>query len=360
MASIDPAVMLAQVDCLADELPVRAAAADAALRHPADGPRWSAVGRVLLVGAGDSCHAALACEPAFTAFAGVVCTALPVQRFLDTQAPWLGRADTVRTLVIGSSASGTTERVAQCLAAARAQGALTLAITGDAESPVARAAEWTLPVEPLRRERSPGILSYQATRVALLSTAVRLGEARGALGPGAGDRLRAELRASATVVARTNQGIAEDCRLLAERLADPQVIAVLGSGPNEGTARYGAAKLVEGAGVFAYGQDLEEWWHVERFARPLDGPLFVLAPAGRSQDRALRLARDAAGIGRRVTLLTDDPQASARADGCTVLAAAAPVREEFSPLVHHLFAARISAHLAQRLGRRPFLGDLAG
>ncbi len=33
------------------------------------------------------------------------------------------------------------------------------------------------------------------------------------------------------------------------------------------------------------------------------------------------------------------------------------VREEFSPLLYHLFASYVAAHIAARLGRCPFQGD---
>jgi glutamine---fructose-6-phosphate transaminase (isomerizing) len=45
-----------------------------------------------------------------------------------------------------------------------------------------------------------------------------------------------------------------------------------GSGPSYGTVLFSAAKMIEAAGVFAMGQDLEEWRHVEGLAYPTTCP----------------------------------------------------------------------------------------
>ena len=77
-----------------------------------------------------------------------------------------------------------------------------------------------------------------------------------------------------------------------------------GTGPAGGTAMYAAAKVVEAAGLPAYAQDLEEYWHIERFADPADAPLVVLAPPGLGHPRAAELAAAATGRGRRVIAVT--------------------------------------------------------
>jgi len=63
-------------------------------------------------------------------------------------------------------------------------------------------------------------------------------------------------------------------------------MVMVGSGPSYGTALFSAAKMIEAAGIFVLGQDVEEWWHVERFAYPIAMPVFVIAPPGRSYWRA--------------------------------------------------------------------------
>lgn len=140
-------------------------------------------------------------------------------------------------------------------------------------------------------------------------------------------------------------------------IADTPTLVMAGSGPSYGTALYSAAKMIEAAGLFAMGQDLEEWWHVERFAYPVDMPVFVIAPPGCSHWRAGDLAATAHGLGRRVIAVThkDDTQVSRHAQA--VLPVQGEVREEFSPLLYHLFASYVASYVAERLGRSLFQSD---
>ena len=171
------------------------------------------------------------------------------------------------------------------------------------------------------------------------------------------ERLRRELGDLADAVDATTNAIQAGCREVADMIAASPVVVMLGSGPNYGTALYSAAKLIEAAGVFAMGQDLEEWWHVERFAYPVDMPVFVIAPPGRSHWRAESVAATARGLGRQVIAVThkDDTQITRHAH--MVLPVHGEVREEFSPLLYHLFASYVAAHVAERLGRCPFQSD---
>jgi glucosamine--fructose-6-phosphate aminotransferase (isomerizing) len=131
----------------------------------------------------------------------------------------------------------------------------------------------------------------------------------------------------------------------------------LGSGPSYGTAIFSAAKVVEASAVFAVGQDLEEWWHVERFAFPSDMPTFIIAPPGRSYWRSKDLAKVAKQMGRRVAAVvkSDDQEIAPLAD--FVLPVAGEVREEFSPLVYHVAATLFASYLTENLGRKLFQSD---
>jgi glucosamine--fructose-6-phosphate aminotransferase (isomerizing) len=156
------------------------------------------------------------------------------------------------------------------------------------------------------------------------------------------------------VVAETIERQADPCRQLAGMLRDTPVVQVLGGGSSFGTARYTAAKVIEGAGVPAVGQDLEEWWHVERFATDRDAPLIVLAPPGPSHERAVRLCAQARDRGHRVAVLARPGDAAARENAHLLLPLPDAYPANWSPLVEHLFAAPLAAELAELLGRHPF------
>ena len=318
---------------------------------------WTAVRNVYLTGDGDSYHASCALEMAFETLADVGCRPMSAQRFVDYGAQWMRQATPHQSLVLATSASGGTPRVVQAIERAKQHGALSVAVTGTPNSPVARAADRSIVVELPHKERSPGIRTYQASLMGLLLVAIQLGEMQGKQSQTEADALRQELVALADVVDATTAAVKEPCQEVAETVAAAPTLVMLGSGPSYGTALFSAAKLVEAAGVFAMGQDLEEWWHVERFAYPVDMPVFVIAPPGRSHWRAGEVAATAHGLGRRVIAVTHPEDTEVTRHAHAVLPVQGEAREEFSPLVYHVFASHVAAAVAERLGRSPFQSD---
>ena len=357
MEPLKPKVMFRQVAGLANDVRQLTRPFEQQVRAALTPSEWQAVKKVYLTGDGDSYHASCAAEMAFEAIAGVDCEPLSAQRFLDYGAAWMRPAAPPQTVVIATSASGGTERVVQAIERAKENGALTVALTGTPNSPVTQAAERSVVVELPHKERSPGIRTYQASLVGMLLAAIQLGELQGRYTQEEAERLRRELVDLADTVDATTNAIQAGCQEVADMIAASPVMVMLGSGPSYGTALYGAAKLIEAAGVFAMGQDLEEWWHVERFAYPVDMPVFVIAPPGRSHWRAESAAATARGLGRRVIVVAhrDDTQVSRHAH--IVLPVHGEVREEFSPVLYHLFASYVAAHVAERLDRCPFQSD---
>jgi len=357
MEPLKPEVMLRQIEGLAGDL--------RQLTHPfaqqigtvLAPSEWQAVRKVYLTGDGDSYHASCATEMAFEAIADVACAPMSAQRFLDYGAAWMRSAAPHQILVIATSASGGTPRVVQAIERAKAHGALTIALTGTPNSAVTQAADRTVLVELPQKERSPGIRTYQASLLGMLLVAIQLGETRNRYQQDEANALRQELAALADVVEATTNAIKERCRAVADMIADTPTLVMAGSGPSYGTALFSAAKVVEAAGIFAMGQDLEEWWHVERFAYPIEMPVFVIAPPGRSYWRAGDLAATARALGRRVIAVTHKDDTEVTRHAHAVLPVHGEVREEFSPLLYHLFADYVASYVAARLGRSLFQGD---
>ncbi|MCD0451620.1 SIS domain-containing protein [Actinocorallia sp. API 0066] len=353
MSGYSAAHMLRQSRALGADLrallPRLEAEADTVVRAASARP----VRRVVLTGSGDSYHAALAAAMAFESLAALRCDPVPTQRFLDYGAVGPG-ADGTGTLVVGISSSGRNRRLAEALRRAGPRGSATLAVTADPDSAVALAADHRLVVRTSAAEPSPGILTYQASLAALAVVAVRLAGRRGPVPP---ETLLRELRALPDEVERTAAAVETPCgelaaKLVAARPDGPGPLAVTGTGPALGTAKYAAAKVVEACGVAAFGQDLEEWWHVERHARPGDAPLVVLAPRGRAAGRAAELARGAVALGRPVVVV--GPHDAGTPPGSVLLPVLGAPREEWTPLLHHVFAGFLGARLALELGRVPF------
>jgi glucosamine--fructose-6-phosphate aminotransferase (isomerizing) len=81
-------------------------------------------------------------------------------------------------------------------------------------------------------------------------------------------------------------------------------VVILGTGPAYGSALFSAAKLIEAAGVQAWGQDVEEWTHLEFFCEPSTMPTWLLSSRGRSLGRELEVEAAARTIGRQYYLST--------------------------------------------------------
>ncbi|GAA2206584.1 hypothetical protein GCM10009850_020420 [Nonomuraea monospora] len=357
---MNPDVLVRQAERLADDLRERAGVFARRAFEVLGSAEVGAVERVWLVGDGDSYHASCAAELAFASLGGVACRPSGAFRFAAYDAPWAhwpGGGQTPggertpgggRTLVVAATASGRTPAVLTALERAAADGALTLVVTGTDGSPVTEVAERVLLVDLPGLEPSPGVRTYQASLLGLTLIAMRLGGA---------EALHAEFGPLADAVAATHRATGVRAREEAAYLAGHASAVVLGSGPSHGTAMFAAAKLVESAGLFALGQDLEEWAHVERWAYPRDMPVYVLAPPGRSRPHAGRIAARARELGRHVVVVADDGDAEAAA--YPTFPVAGRVREELSPFLYHLFGVHLAARVTERLGRHPFQRDEA-
>jgi Glucosamine 6-phosphate synthetase, contains amidotransferase and phosphosugar isomerase domains len=154
--------------------------------------------------------------------------------------------------VVVVSFSGKTGRTIEAAHQARAFGHLVIALTGVPDSPIAKVADCVLSAEIPTFGFSPGTSTYTAMLVTLLTLAAELGAtvAAGADGPASPDAVRRY----ATDLQRLPRLAEETLRLsegpayaAAERLAGARMITFLGAGPNEASAKFGAAKLFEGA-----------------------------------------------------------------------------------------------------------------
>lgn len=357
MEPLNPEVMIRQVEDLPQLTRTQLEPIDRAARAVLAGLPVTSLQRIITAGNGDSYHAVCACELAFASIGGIANDPLSAQRFLDYGVDLLPPSAAVTTLVAGVSASGGTADVAQLLAAVRARGAPTLAITGAPGSRVTQAAQYTLPVTIPDFGRSPGVRTYHASLLGLLLLAINIGELRQHISAAEANALRNELGEMEAIMAATLDAARELAQAAAQLCREEPFLLFLGSGPSYGTALFAAAKVVEASAVFAAAQELEGWWHVERFAYPAGMVTFLIAPPGRTYQRAVELAKGARQLGRRViAVVREGDQAIAR-HAELILPVAGDVREAFSPLVYHLIASLFASFLAQALGRALLQSD---
>lgn len=359
MNVMEPDVMIKQVEDLANVTREQLRGIDHAVRSVISPLEILSLHKIFVFGDGDSFHGALASELAFESFTGLPCEPMSAMRFREYGADFMFTNFPNDTLAVGISASGGTARVAEALqrAAQASDKAITVALTGNPESRVGKAASRVISAAIPSIGASPGIRTYNATLMGLALLAIRIGEVRGKYHNHDANKMREEIAGLGDVLAATYEANRDVTEAAAKALVDAQTMVWLGSGPSFGTAMFSAAKVVEAAGQFAIGQDLEEWAHVERFIYPDEMPTFIIAPPGRSYGRAADLARQAKGMGRRIIAVVDsnDTEIASLAD--FVFPIVGNVREEFSPMVYHLPSNLFASHLATALGRKLFQTD---
>jgi glucosamine 6-phosphate synthetase-like amidotransferase/phosphosugar isomerase protein len=278
--------------------------------------------RVLVTGCGTSFYAAEVGAWMLRAFTGGAVDARAAVAFEPaTYDLGIGSGD----VVIGVTHAGTTLMTCRALERARAAGAATVTVTGFPERRAGQLADRVL-ATGYGDERS---WAHTVSYTAALATMAALANAL------ADERERLDLSPLPEVM-RAALGLGQMVHRLAagvlgvERSAGPVQVVLAGGGPNAATAREGALKLLETSYVQASGWDLEQILHGPLAAVTPETVAIVLAPSGRSVDRAVGLVEALKRIGADPLVITDDDAAERFDTAHRLLVPAVP--EVLSPL----------------------------
>ena len=240
-----------------------------------------------------------------------------------------------QTFVIGISQSGQSPDVTAVVTAAREQGQPTLAITNDAGSPLALAAEATIDVGAGAERSVAATKTYTASLAAIAALTVELSGER---------KLARDLTAvTGAMSAQLDMGVGP----AAQALAGTNRCAVVGRGPNYCTAFEAALKIKELTGIAAEPYSPADLMHGP--VAVLDGatPLLAVGAQGPALASVAQAAEEARARGARCVALTDSPQAFAQD---TLILRLVAVAEWLSPLVAILPAQSLAAQLAGERG----------
>jgi glutamine---fructose-6-phosphate transaminase (isomerizing) len=315
------------------------------------------VKRIVITGAGDSHMAGVAAELAFEQIAGIPTEPMTAMQAARYGTPHFEKLFPRNPLTIGISVSGTVARTREALALARNEGALTVAVTANPDSPVAKAAERVLDCTVPDFAPAPGIRSYRISLLMLYLLAIRLAEVSGRLTQDQAGQMREQLKGTADAIEATIKAVEKRSRELATAVADQRNFVFVGDGPNYATALFSAAKVIEAAGRHAMGQDTEEWAHLQYFVNVDPAtPTFIISPAGRGHGRAAELVEVMRRIGRNVIAVVPEGDQQIAAEAAWVLPVVGEVPEVFSPMVYAVAGELFSGHLSQAVSEPPFRG----
>ena len=312
--------------------------------------------QVILTGCGDSYYAGLATRFFFNKFCGVPAlglNAMDAGRYILYDAhPELARD----TLVMAASVSGRVTRTVEAMRIAKHVGALTIAITGHPQAPLAQACshiiDCTIPSLPNPDDDIiPGVRSYRMTLIVHYLLALHFAVLTGRLSQADADALRARLLATADAIEHTLEKSTGAVRSLVDILAGHDYFLFVGHGPHRATAEFSAAKVIEAAGLIAYGQDTEEWAHIQHYenARP-SMPTFLFCSGQRGHDRVQHLIPHIKNTGRTLIGILADHSASDHTGFDHVLPVCGNTHELFTPIVYPVLPELFSAFLADALG----------
>ncbi|HEX5188670.1 MAG TPA: PfkB family carbohydrate kinase [Streptosporangiaceae bacterium] len=298
-----------------------------------------------LTGCGDSAFAGLASALAFqlhTPVAAHPVHALDLARYRVRALPPGGA-------VIAISYSGRVGRTIEAAIQARRAGQHVIALTNSPATSLAAESDDVLPVDVPTLGFSPGTSTYVAMLAALLGLAGELAQLAGT-----GDELIRALAMLPGQVSTTLRLTSDAAGPAAELLLGSPWTAFLGAGPNEGTARFGAGKLVEAAQRLAVATNLEEWAHEEYFLTSAGDPVVLINPAGAAHDRGLEILSELAFTGARPVVISDSPPPAQPPSGSVLLPLAPGVPEELSAVTACLPLALMGFHLARLAGTRSY------
>lgn len=240
-------------------------------------PEIYSVKKIVLTGAGDCLCAAMSCKPSFESLLGIPVEVVPpLDLACYYQMKWVGESP-CDPLVIAMSSSGSAIRVVEAAKAMRAHNALTIAVTKNADSPLAKACERTLLLDyPNANEPAPGTASYAAMMLVCYLLAIRFCEVRLKYTMDEANEMRGEcLKLMSEISARFDgwDNLAFDA---AQQWKDASSVEAVGCGYESGSAQYVHAKSYEAIGIPANYCDSENWFHINYFLKQIAQTLTIV------------------------------------------------------------------------------------
>lgn len=243
-----------------------------------------------------------------------------------------------RTLAVGVSQSGRSPDVVGVVADAGAQGCPTVALTNDADSPLAHAAEQVIALRAGVERSVAATKTYLCSLGAFALLSARLADDGEAL---------AALRGAPELVGRVLDEATAAVGALGA-LAEAERWTVIARGFNFATAHEVALKIKELTGVVAEPYSAADFLHGPIGAVASGQPVVLIAPRDAASASVAELAGPLRARGARLLAVTDDPDLLATADVSLPLPAATP--DWLSPLAAVVPGQVLALHLALARG----------
>ncbi len=246
-----------------------------------------------------------------------------------------------RALVIAISQSGQSPDLLEVAENARSQGAVTVAVTNDAASPLARLCSWVIPLHAGVERSVAATKSYTAQLMALAMLSACLSGQKGLL---------EELEQLPEQVRLALQS--EDAaHAAAEKMKGANRCVVIGRGFDYSTAQEIALKLKELASLAAEPYSAADFMHGPLAMVEPGFPAILVAPGGSTFGEMSRLAQRLKEFGVEVVAISN--RRSLLEQAAVPVAMGGTVKEWLSPFVTVIPGQQMALHLALAKGLDP-------
>ncbi|MGI5888579.1 MAG: SIS domain-containing protein [Oscillospiraceae bacterium] len=316
--------------------------------------------KIIMTGAGDSYCAGVACAPVFETLCHMevrAMRAIEVSRLVNSKE--FGFSPNT-PLVIGVSVSGAVSRVREAMERASFHGANTIAVTGNPDSPVGKAARHRLLVQipDIGIAYWPGSINYSVSMLALMKLAIRMGRAKNTISQNEAADMDKEL---ADYIKRFQEylpTIEEKAFNMALKFKDMRCLDFIGDYGDYATAFFGSAKVLEAYGGYTTYDDSEDWCHINYFLRDPEtiGRVVIANPETPSFNRILETMNAIKQL-ESPTMVVSNADASQFPEGFDVFTTPAPKYPWMTPLMQHFVFGLVAGYIAELKGYKNFRID---
>jgi glucosamine 6-phosphate synthetase-like amidotransferase/phosphosugar isomerase protein len=287
------------------------------------------ISKIYAVGCGDSYYAGLAARYAFIENTGISFEAHEALEFCRYEIDYMPK----NSLVFVLSYSGSVARTIEAALIAKKRGAMVVAITGNSDSRLARIADNVITYEIKSLGFAPGTISFTSAIMMLIICSIKIGKYINHISVTQEKQLFSMLSDIGDLVKETISLNNDIIKRTAMELKNKNKFYIIGAGPNYPIALFGAAKLIEGGEIDGIPQELEEWAHEQYFVSNENTDTIVIAPDGKSKDRAAELIKEMNYINTGSLLITTKQPEHKKINSKYTFEIPGYVEEKYSPLI---------------------------
>lgn len=259
------------------------------------------------------------------------------------------------TLVLVISSSGGAARISEMLLKSNEAGVKSMLISNSKTSKGAQVAQMLYYLDTPPLSNTPGLRSYVASLIGIISIGCMIGVANGSLPQDGLDVWKKMILEYADMLSEeTFEKVDNQMFELADQWKHLRKYEFIGDGSDFYTAQFLEEKFIESDGLQSDHANSEDWCHINYFLKNANeyGTVVIANKNTPSYSRVIETVKSAAGIGRRVLVITNGAKEDfdERAIVCVLPSPDINIDELYS-LISYIPAAYIAEYIATLSGR---------